>query len=1068
MPSHMTAKTLLVTTAAFAIATAAHAEDVKTKLTAPIRTSTIKNGTADAISITKEGSVVLTTGTAVTQDSSHAVSTAGAITITNADGATGILSHAGANGDITNTGTITIDETYTATDTDKDGDLDGPLALGSGRNGIRIEGAHSGKLVQSGTIKVEGNDSAGVVLGGTLTGAFTHDGTTTVIGDRAIGVSAQGINGSVRLAGSVSAQGLNAIGARFAGDVNGAMVVQGTVASTGYRYTAPPSDPSKLDADDLLQGGSALLVEGNVTGGIILAAAPKDADTAKPDEDGDGLEDAKEGTAKVVSYGSAAAMQIGSADRDISIGEVTGTASKFGLIIEGSVEGNGLYSGVAANGLVIGGRGGAVSIANGIGVSGSVLAASNGASATAYRLASGATTPLLQNTGTIGATAGNADTALATAVQIDVGASLPTLKNSGTIKAVTGEKGASAAIRDASGTLALVENAGTISATGAKEGDRNIAIDLSRATGDSVIRQTQVGTGNTAPSITGDVRFAGGNDTLDLADGTLAGNVSFGTGNNRLALSGDAAQSGSVSFGGGVDTVALAGTGTLKGVVDFGGGGDVLTLAGSSLFAGSISNSASLAVSVAGGTLDLGKPAAMASLDVGAAGVLVVTLDRAAGAGSAYNVSGDATFAEGAKLAIRLADVSTAEGSYQVLTAGSLSGRDKLAASTDLVPFMFKAELDKDSPANAIIVDVSRRTVDELGLNRSGAAAYDAVFQQLGQDDKIEDVFLGITNGDAFRAAVGQMLPDHAGGAFEGISLGTRALARQMQDPQGPITSSGRFSTTLNMAIWGSDRKTGQSAAYKLNGYAWSATGEYQTGAGRFGATLSYIDNNHKNGTVSEVKSTGFELAGHWRGKFGPVSGFARGSIGKADFDGERSFFGTTGSTTASRTMNADWDGNFVTAAGGLSIEGGSQFFFFRPGVTVDYVRLKEDGYTETGGETLNLTVASRTSDELAVNPSLTVGVDFLGMKARDENWFRVETEGGWREIVSGGIGSTTAHFRDGENFTLEGDSATSGWFARLRAIGGAAGFTMGGELSAEDRHGRVDLAMRASITVGW
>jgi hypothetical protein len=466
--------------------------------------------------------------------------------------------------------------------------------------------------------------------------------------------------------------------------------------------------------------------------------------------------------------------------------------------------------------------------------------------------------------------------------------------------------------------------------------------------------------------------------------------------------------------------------------------------------------------------LDINKPASIASLEVGTTGVVVVTLDKSAGAGSAYTVAGNASFAEGAKLAIRLADVSTAEGSYQVLTAGSLTGRDKLATATDLVPYMFKAELDKDAAANTIVVDVSRRTVAELGLNRSGAAAYDAVFDVLSSDDEIGDVFLDITNAEQFRAAVGQLLPDHAGGAFEGISLATRALSRQLQDPQGPIARSGRLTTTINMAVWGSDRNTGASAAYKLNGYAWSATGEYETGVGRFGATFAYLWNNYANGGVSEVDSNAFELAAHWRGKFGPVSGFARGSIGKADFEGERDFEGSVGTEIVKREMAGKWDGKFVTFAAGAAVEGGSQFFFFRPGVTVDYVRLKEDGYTETGGEGLNLTVDSRKSDEMAVNGSMTVGVDFKGMRARDENWFRVETEGGWREVVSGGLGLTTARFEDGEDFTLQGEEAKSGWFARLRAIGGSSGVTTGGELSAEDRHGRVDLALRGSITIGW
>ncbi|MET1754003.1 autotransporter outer membrane beta-barrel domain-containing protein [Novosphingobium sp. RD2P27] len=1070
MPRYLP-RTLLATSAVIALSTAAHAEDVTNARTAPLRTSTIRGGAAAAITVTSTGSVVLSGSTAITQDSNHAVANGGTITIANASGAIGIDSLTGTSGDITNTGTITLDEPYTPTDTDKDGDLDGPFALGANRTGIRTQGAHVGKLTQAGTITVEGNDSAGIALGGKLTGAFSHDGPTRVLGDRSIAVSAQAIDGNVRLAGTVTAQGRDAIGARFAGDVTGAMVVQGAVSATGYRYTTPPTDVSKLDADDLLQGGPALLIEGSVTGGVILAAAPKDADPAKADEDGDGIEDAKEGTARVSSYGAAPALQIGATDRAIALGPIAGTPSGFGLIIEGVAEAQGIYAGVASNGVVVAGRGGAVSIANGIGLTGTVSAAANGASATAMRLGAGATAPLLQNAGTISATSGNVAGAVASAVRIDAGATLPTMRNAGTIKAVSGENGSATAIFDASGTLTSIENAGTISATGAKAGSgRNIAIDLSGATANLSIRQTQVAAGISAPAIVGDVLLGAGDDVLDIADGTLTGEVRFGAGKATLNLSGDAAQTGSVTFGAGADAMALAGSSTYTGTVDFGGGADTLTLAGTARFTGALANSASASVKVGGGTLDIDKPASLASLDVGASGVLMVTLNKEASAGSAYSVAGTASFAQGAKLGIRLASVSTAEGSYQVLTAGTLTGRDKLASQTDLVPFLYKAELNKNAPANTIVVDVKRRTVKELELNRSGAAAYNAVFSALSRDEKIEDVFLGITDGEQFRSAVGQMLPDHAGGTFEGVSLGIRTLGRQLQDPQGPreITSGDRFTTTLNMAFWDSDRETGESAAYKLNGYAWSAGGEYRTGIGSFGATISYLGNHHGDGDMSDIDSTGFELAAHWRGRFGPVSGFARGSLGKVNYEGERTFTGSIGQETVRRTMSAEWDGSFVSFAGGAAVEGGTQFFFFRPSVTIDYVRLKEDGYSESGGGKLNLTVDTRKSDELAVNPSLVLGIDFLGMRAKDEQWFRIETEGGWREIVNGGLGRTTARFEGGDAFTLEGDTATSGWFARLRAVGGASGFTAGGEVSGEDRHGHISLAVRGSVTIGW
>ncbi|MGN6690642.1 MAG: autotransporter domain-containing protein, partial [Sphingopyxis sp.] len=333
--------TLLASTCLAAVlSTAAHAEtSISTATTTPVRTSTVKSGAADDVKITSAGSIKPTSGTAVTIDSNNKVTNDGTIQITNSDGATGIFANAGTSGGITNSasGKIIIDESYAPTDIDKDGDIDGPYAVGTGRTGIATGGAFTGNIVNSGEITIEGNNSAGIRLGGPLTGNFTNDGKISVLGDNALGVGLQNVNGNVRLAGTISAVGENATAARLAGNINGALVVQGTLTATGYRYTTPPTDPSKLDADDLLIGGPALSVEGNVTGGIVVAVPPKDTKPEDKDEDKDGIEDAKEGSGSIQSYGSAPALRIGSANQDITIGAVAGTGTGLGLIIDGGV-----------------------------------------------------------------------------------------------------------------------------------------------------------------------------------------------------------------------------------------------------------------------------------------------------------------------------------------------------------------------------------------------------------------------------------------------------------------------------------------------------------------------------------------------------------------------------------------------------------------------------------------------------------------------------------------------------------------------------------------------------------
>jgi len=1071
MRRYLLATSALVT-GAVAIASPAHCEDVTTKKTTPIQTSTIKAGTPSTINITSAGSVEITSGTAVTMDTNNAVTNAGKIAVTvggNADGGAGIVANAGTSGDITNSGTITVDEPYTPTDTDNDGDLDGPFALGSDRYGIRTLGDHTGKIVNSGTISVEGKNSAGIALGGKLTGAFTHDGKTSVLGDNSVGVIAQQIDGNVRLAGQVIATGKDAIGARFMGDINGALVVQGAIAATGYRNITPPTNTTKLDGDDLLQGGSALIVEGNVTGGIVLAIPPKDNSTTNNDEDGDGIDDSKEGSAKVVSYGAAPAMLIGATDHAIAIGSVVGTASGYGIQVEGSIEGRGTYALVDANGLQIGGRGGAVTIANGIGVSGTVTAVTSSGNATALRLGSGATTPELRNSGTISAM-GAGPGKEARAVAIDAAANLPILRNSGSIKASSADGGTATAIVDYSGTLALVENAGSISASGAAANSaNNVAIDLSTRTSGAVVRQTVVGSGISAPSIAGDIRFGSGDDTLDLADGTYSGTAYFGSGANLMTLTGDAAANGKAVFGSGADKLALSGSSTFTGSVDFGGGADMLTLSGSSVFRGTLANATGLAIAVNGGTLDLGKPSSIGSLSVGSGSILVATLDKTAGSGTAITVNGTASFASGSKLSLRLADVSNAVGNYTVLTAGDLQGASNISADTSLIPFLFSATVSGNAPANSLVVDVARKTTAQLGLNGSQALAYDAIFAALSNDAKIDGVFLGITEGQTFRDAVAAMLPDHAGGSFEGVSLGERALIRQMNDPRGPIEFLPDLSINAGFNIWGSDKQQLDTEGYDLTGYTWSLGGEYHTGFGNFSITGGYLWNEHTRTAASSVSSDSLELALGWRGQLGAFSAYGRAAFGTSTFEGKRTFEGSSGTEQVKREIEGKWNGHFSSLAAGLSAEGGGANFFFRPTLSVDYVRLSEGGYSETGGgDALDLVVDRRKSSETGLNGALALGVDFYGTRRGDENWLRLETEGGWREIVSGRIGTTTAHFKNGAPFTLEGDAATSGWFANARLFGGTESFVLGGEVSAEDRHDNINLSLRGTMRIGF
>lgn len=1067
------AATCLTPVALASVMGTAQAETViSTSVTTPYRTATANSGSADDIRVASAGTVKPTSGTAVTLDSNNSVKNEGTIQITDANDATGILANPGVSGSISNSGKIIIDENYTPDDTDDDGDDDGPFAQGERRYGIRVApgGTFTGPIANTGTITIEGNNSAGIALDSTLAGSLTSSGGISVTGDNSYGIRAGDVVGDVSLSGTISVKGANSIGAALDGDIGGRLVIQGTIGSTGYRSTTAPADVSKLDADDLLQGGPALRVSGNVAGGILFDVPPADSDPNDGDEDDDGTPDANEGTASVISYGAAPAVQIGSASEDITIGAVAGDASGHGIIIKGGVGGSGVYKDVDANGIVIGGQGGAVNVAGGMTVAGTVSALSVGGDATAVRIGNGATVNAITVSGRVESSGGSAADSNVAAIAVDQDATVTTIRNSGTISANrTGADGTAYAIVDRSGGVTLIENSGAIGIAGSAAGtDKGIAIDLSANTSGATIRQTVVENGN--PAIVGNIVLGTGDDLVDIQDGAVRGNTRFGAGANAFQLSGDATNTGNVTFGAGNDRMTLAGTAAHNGNVDFGGGSDQLSLTGTSSFTGQLAGSAGLAVNVAGGTLAVtnAAPVSVASLSVGATGVLGVTIDSEAGTATRFDVAGNADFADGSQILVSLTRIGDAEGSYDIVQAGTLTGTSGLTSSDVNLPYLFASSVTADETAGSVALEVRRKNATELGLNRSEASAYDAIYTAISADEQVGDVFLGLRDESSFKGNLRQMLPDHAGGVFEAVTQGSRAVARILAEPNAPFQAQDGWGFWLQQVAWGTSKGLGDTASYDINGWGMSGGAEIITGVGNFGLSLAYLNGKDGDGkTQNEVIANQYEAAAYWRANWGPVRAFARASAAYIDIGSSRFFTGANASGTVSRTAQGERDGRLYSGSGGVSYQMQMGRLTLRPGVAVDYYRLSEKAYAETGGGTgFNLSVDKRTSDEFAASGTVALGYDLM-KPSEDRGWFRAEIEGGRRQLIGGNLGVTTARFEGGNAFTLTPEERESGWIGAIRLMGGNAGFRVGGEFNAEEQQGRAAVAFRASLQIG-
>lgn len=1016
---------LLATAVAIAplmAATGAMAEVVLTTVrTTPITTSNATGtGTADHIRITNGGAVSLVSGTGVTVDSSHDFSMDGTGSITMspaADGATAVLVNAGVTSDVTIGGTISIvDSIETYADTDNDGDLDGPWATGSGRYGIRYAAGApvTGDLLVSslGSIGVDGNNSYGISVESGLIGNLQSQGNIRVFGDNSVAIRTLGaVTGNVSLLGTVTARGANTSAVSIGGDVGGRLTLQGEINATGYRYTSlgNAAFEEKLDAEDKLQGGPAVIIAGNVAGGVVVDRAPVDASTTNTDEDADGIADSTEGTGSINSFGAAPAILVGSTTQSVTLGVVGTDTNAYGFINRGTITGRGVYDAIAANAVVFGGNPGqSVTINGGVRNEGTVAALASQANATTFRFGVGANTPQLYNSGAISAGVASEIAANATAIQIDAGASLTSINNNGSILASAGGGAATVtAINDLSGTLTSITNTRSLQATlSANEaGDpvtgTTTAINVRANTTGVTVLQTGILTTPTTldpdtdgdgvpdsiePILVGDILLGSGADTVDIRNGVVFGDIDFGAGADTLSIT-----------GGGIVRSALSDV-----------GGD-------------------LTINVSNGTLDARHtaPLNVTTLNVGADGDLIITIDPANSASGGFNVAGTATLANGAGLGVRFTSLLAAPQRFTLIDAATLNfGVLDLASIEENSPYLYMVAAGANVPAGEVFVDVRRRTAAEADMIAVEAALFDSFYSTLGGAgaEDLRNVFLAQTGREDFINLYEQLLPDHAGGPLLSLSSGVDAVTRALTG-RNASAAPGETSAWVQEINFYADKDKTDTYGFRSEGFGVAGGIERGSGLGAVGLSLAFTSSDLEDpeSEAEEVLSASLlELGLYWRAQGQYWTTWARAAAGYATFESERRFVGAG----LNLSNESDWSGFTLAAAGGVSYQRDFGRFSIRPEAYAEFFSLSEEGHVETGGgDGFDLEIDDRDGHLF----SATAAVN-LGMSMGENSWLRPEVRVGWRQNISVDPGETIARFRSGgPDFTLDGGSIEGG-----------------------------------------
>jgi uncharacterized protein with beta-barrel porin domain len=907
--------------------------------------------------ITVNSGTTITAGagqTAITVNSSNNVTNNGLLNSHDADNSTGILLGNGLSGTINNTGGITLDESYTITDTDNDGDLDGPWAQGSNRNGILLNagGGFTGDITSAGSITIAGNNSAGINLNALLHGNLNVTTTFNITGDNSAAVeinggAANGVNGDVNVNGSISVHGQNSSAVIVDAPITGGLNINGAISVTGYHSTVQASDTSNLDADDMLQSGPAIAVHADVHGGVTLQGIGVEDDV---DDDGDGVTDAAgdtddNNTVNIANYGGAPAVLIqGDPGDSITLG-VNGKG--FGLDVRGNVSGIGVYDGVDAYAISVMGNGaGTTTIDGGIALDFNTTAIGTEADAYALYIGANASTPEVLQRKSLTATSTSETAKNAYGVFFDAGANVPSFNNSGTIYAqVFGEVGNATAVTDRSDTLTSITNSGTLIArVVATDDDPTDDIPPPPVTGTSTAIDVSTSTVGVTFSQVPDTVFTDDDTVDDDAD-------------TRPTIQ----TVGDIKFGSGADTVNLL-AGTVTGNISFGDGADSMTVDNGATYTGRIDDSdGGLTLNVANGTLSLqGGTTNITTATFGASGQLDALLSATPSENTHIVSSGAITFDAGSRVVPLVPAGLPTSGAFTFLTAnGGLVGASNVTGVVSGVdtPYVYNLSVDVVSgDPNSLEASFILKTPAQLGLSTNQSAAFDPILNALRTDSAASAAFAGLTTEDGFESAYGQLMPSYS-------SASTELAATAIQQEQSATTnrlSATRLNNLNEVSAWA------QEIGYVVDRQPPDSNGQEFRGHG-FGLAVG-IDGPLNNGALfglsgsfatSEAEEP-IRPDGQISSSFGQLNAYLGTAMGPVDLD----FVGGLGlgrmkerRVVEFNSFSAEADAHWWAYEGHGIVRASvplrtSNWLVITPEASLTYVGLQQEGYTEEGGGT--------------------------------------------------------------------------------------------------------------------
>lgn len=883
-------------------------------------TSTTEIGTAPGtLTLGSEGSVDVTSGTAIEVNGPHRLVVSGNITSDGKTDGRGIWFNSTAarqNASLSLTGDLVIG------DTTDDFDLDAATNVrGLELSGLGFVGNFT---INSGSsMTVNGADGRGVLIDAPLTGSFINNGSISMQGNRAIGIDIVGdVSGDVESWGAVAARYADTYGIRALGEIGGAFTLGGSVQVGRASYT---------DADDEVQPASGakagVYFGNNVDGGIVFQGIGANNDL---DFNDDGTDDIT-GDSAIITTGGTAALVIENTRADKSdqvIGLIEGETD-LSIVNRGNFSVTGGSAGISATGIILGASGANVGktvfegdISFDLGTL--AVTALNGKT-TGIHIKGGVDLPGILNSGQIAAATTRTTTTAddgtvtygaggdATAILIEAGNNVFRINNSGRITAdAAGEGKVATAVLDKSGTITNFQNTGTITAIAAN-GTAN-AIDFRANTGGTWLKNTG--------TITGNVLLGSGNDSVIVDEGTIDGDLSFGSGRDKLQLLNGGAISGSIDYDG------------------------------------------SLAFIVDSGDLSIGSTSVLnaTTADFKGEGNITIAVDAANNTAGRIAVSDIISVGSKVTITPELDSFVREAHSFDLITAGRIDFADA-NASLELAetPYLFDVELDANN--TSVTLNLRPKTAAELGLTNQLAAIHSQLLGDTDFDASLESYVANLKTAGEVNNTFRALMPDVSNDSYNILLLSERRTSRMISER---LESVG---TTRNDdgSIWGAqhfERLTSGDDGAMLPGTV-TSTGltlgidQSVTDSWLLGLAAGFVldQTDRKEEIGSEISMFSPFLTGYALARYGNAHLALTTSLRYTDISRDR----TLVLDIEERAVTSDTTGLGISGSAEIGYDLALGNFHFKPTGLVRALHYKESGYTEEGGFSAGYEVGKRT-----------------------------------------------------------------------------------------------------------